>query len=168
MIKFELWTLDFPQLARCDTCGHKGELKQTLPLLGEVKHFCSLKCLLHFCNKHIQSVNTGMFWWPVSVLTALFALGVYRHNCHVRKKTLRFDFYCVNTLRSITNNPCGLPSVSHQQSLQQLYLQAQQSPPQSSLTSSRWLLLCLSIPEPLLSPQTTVRSHTHTVCLHRV
>ncbi|KAM9385664.1 zinc finger MYM-type protein 4-like [Pholidichthys leucotaenia] len=38
-------------MAPCDACGHKGRLKQTLPLLGEVKHFCDFKCLHHFCNE---------------------------------------------------------------------------------------------------------------------
>ncbi|MEQ2208045.1 hypothetical protein XENOCAPTIV_023800, partial [Xenoophorus captivus] len=33
----------------CDSCGRKGKLKQSLPLLGEVKHFCGISCLLKFC-----------------------------------------------------------------------------------------------------------------------
>ncbi|XP_041811390.1 uncharacterized protein LOC121619625 isoform X2 [Chelmon rostratus] len=48
----------FCHVARCDTCGHEGKLRQSLPMLGEVKHFCDLKCLLHFCNKKVQMVNT--------------------------------------------------------------------------------------------------------------
>ncbi|KAG8004892.1 Zinc finger MYM-type protein 4 [Nibea albiflora] len=47
----------FCHIAKCDTCGHEGKLRQSLPLLGEVKHFCDLKCVLHFCNKKVQTVN---------------------------------------------------------------------------------------------------------------
>ncbi|XP_051245715.1 zinc finger MYM-type protein 4-like isoform X1 [Dicentrarchus labrax] len=47
----------FCHLAKCDTCGREGKLRQSLPMLGEVKHFCDLKCLLHFCNKKVQMVN---------------------------------------------------------------------------------------------------------------
>ncbi|XP_038581361.1 zinc finger MYM-type protein 4-like [Micropterus salmoides] len=47
----------FCHIAKCDTCGHEGKLRQSLPMLGEVKHFCDLKCLLHFCNKKVQMVN---------------------------------------------------------------------------------------------------------------
>ncbi|XP_044027833.1 uncharacterized protein LOC122864451 isoform X2 [Siniperca chuatsi] len=48
----------FCHVAKCDTCRHEGKLRQSLPMLGEVKHFCDLKCLLHFCNKKVQMVNT--------------------------------------------------------------------------------------------------------------
>ncbi|XP_069033055.1 uncharacterized protein [Embiotoca jacksoni] len=44
-------------MAECDACGRTGKLKQRLPLLGEVKHFCDLKCLLHFCNRKIHTVD---------------------------------------------------------------------------------------------------------------
>ncbi|XP_074468770.1 zinc finger MYM-type protein 4-like isoform X2 [Sebastes fasciatus] len=43
------YTMLFCHVAKCDTCGHKGKLKQSLPMLGEVKHFCDLSCLLQFC-----------------------------------------------------------------------------------------------------------------------
>ncbi|XP_059205277.1 uncharacterized protein LOC131984472 [Centropristis striata] len=46
------------RVAKCDTCGRDGKLRQRLPLLGEVKHFCDLRCLLHFCNKKVQMGNT--------------------------------------------------------------------------------------------------------------
>ncbi|XP_029700999.1 uncharacterized protein isoform X2 [Takifugu rubripes] len=46
-------------IARCDTCSHEGKLGQSLQLLGEVKHFCDLKCLLHYCNQQVQVVDTG-------------------------------------------------------------------------------------------------------------
>ncbi|XP_039675537.1 uncharacterized protein LOC120570916 isoform X3 [Perca fluviatilis] len=45
-------------VTKCDTCGLNGKLRQSLPMLGEVKHFCDLRCLLHFCNKKVQMVNT--------------------------------------------------------------------------------------------------------------
>ncbi|XP_072227225.1 zinc finger MYM-type protein 4-like [Leuresthes tenuis] len=45
--------------AKCDACHHKGRLKQSLPLLGDVKHFCNLKCLLHFCSKKVQMFDSG-------------------------------------------------------------------------------------------------------------
>ncbi|XP_023119889.2 zinc finger MYM-type protein 4 isoform X1 [Amphiprion ocellaris] len=44
------YTMLFCHVAKCDTCGRKGKLKQSLPLLGEVKHFCDLSCLLQFCS----------------------------------------------------------------------------------------------------------------------
>ncbi|TKS88872.1 Zinc finger MYM-type protein 4 [Collichthys lucidus] len=47
----------FCHIAKCDTCGREGKLRQSLPLLGEVKHFCDLKCVLHFCNQKVQTVN---------------------------------------------------------------------------------------------------------------
>ncbi|KAM4725686.1 zinc finger MYM-type protein 4-like [Anableps anableps] len=32
--------------AKCATCGRRGKLTESLPLPGNVKHFCDLKCLL--------------------------------------------------------------------------------------------------------------------------
>ncbi|XP_068188440.1 zinc finger MYM-type protein 4-like isoform X7 [Antennarius striatus] len=46
------------QAAQCDTCSRQGKLTQSLALLRDVKHFCDLKCLLHFCSKNIQVVDT--------------------------------------------------------------------------------------------------------------
>ncbi|RVE66764.1 hypothetical protein OJAV_G00110630 [Oryzias javanicus] len=46
-------------VSACDMCSHTGRLKQSLSLLGEVKHFCDLKCLLRFCSKKVQTVHTG-------------------------------------------------------------------------------------------------------------
>ncbi|XP_038151956.1 zinc finger MYM-type protein 4 isoform X2 [Cyprinodon tularosa] len=43
------YTMLFCHVAKCDSCGRKGKLKQSLPLLGEVKHFCGISCLLRFC-----------------------------------------------------------------------------------------------------------------------
>ncbi|XP_049890842.1 uncharacterized protein LOC126384039 isoform X1 [Epinephelus moara] len=45
------------RVANCDTCGRNGKLRQSLPMIGEVKHFCDLRCLLHFCNRRVQMVN---------------------------------------------------------------------------------------------------------------
>ncbi|KAM9339823.1 zinc finger MYM-type protein 4-like [Symphorus nematophorus] len=45
-------------VAKCDACGQEGKLRQSLPLLGEVKYFCDLKCVLNFCNKKFQMVDT--------------------------------------------------------------------------------------------------------------
>ncbi|KAM9839138.1 zinc finger MYM-type protein 4 [Aulostomus maculatus] len=47
------YTMLFCHVAKCDTCGQKGKLKQSLPMLGEVKHFCDLKCLLQFCSDKV-------------------------------------------------------------------------------------------------------------------
>ncbi|KAK5883248.1 hypothetical protein CesoFtcFv8_019600 [Champsocephalus esox] len=52
------YNLLFCHVAKCDTCGLDGELRQSLPLLGEIKHFCDLRCLLHFCNKKVQMGST--------------------------------------------------------------------------------------------------------------
>nr|XP_020474150.1 zinc finger MYM-type protein 4 isoform X2 [Monopterus albus] len=49
------YTMLFCHVAKCDTCGHKGKLKQSLPMLGEVKHFCDLTCLLQFCSDKVAS-----------------------------------------------------------------------------------------------------------------
>ncbi|XP_054461684.1 uncharacterized protein LOC129097029 isoform X2 [Anoplopoma fimbria] len=46
------------RVAKCDTCSRNGKLRQSIPMVGEVKHFCDLRCLLHFCNKKVQMVNT--------------------------------------------------------------------------------------------------------------
>ncbi|XP_075886472.1 uncharacterized protein LOC142890974 isoform X7 [Nelusetta ayraudi] len=46
-------------LASCDTCGHEGKLSQSLPIPGDVKHFCDLKCLLHFCHRKVSPNDTG-------------------------------------------------------------------------------------------------------------
>ncbi|XP_065326496.1 zinc finger MYM-type protein 4-like isoform X2 [Pelmatolapia mariae] len=47
------YTMLFCHVAKCDTCGRKGKLKQSLPMLGEVKHFCDLSCLLQFCCEKV-------------------------------------------------------------------------------------------------------------------
>lgn len=59
--KLSPYPVHFPQLARCDTCGHEGKLSQSLPLPGEVKHFCDIKCLLHFCHTKRSPSDARMF-----------------------------------------------------------------------------------------------------------
>ncbi|XP_071369672.1 zinc finger MYM-type protein 4-like [Centroberyx affinis] len=51
------YSMLFCQVAQCDTCGRKRKLTQTLPMLGEVKHFCELSCLLHFCSRKTFTQN---------------------------------------------------------------------------------------------------------------
>ncbi|XP_032391777.1 zinc finger MYM-type protein 4 isoform X1 [Etheostoma spectabile] len=49
------YTMLFCHVAKCDTCGRKGKLKQSLPMVGEVKHFCDLTCLLQFCCEKVAT-----------------------------------------------------------------------------------------------------------------
>ncbi|XP_068603716.1 zinc finger MYM-type protein 4-like [Brachionichthys hirsutus] len=42
------YTMLFCHVAKCDTCGQKGKLKQSL-MLEETKNFCELTCMLQFC-----------------------------------------------------------------------------------------------------------------------
>ncbi|XP_072227140.1 zinc finger MYM-type protein 4-like [Leuresthes tenuis] len=49
------YTMLFCHVAKCDCCGRKGKLKQSLPMLGEVKHFCGLTCLLKFCSDKVAT-----------------------------------------------------------------------------------------------------------------
>ncbi|KAM4538768.1 zinc finger MYM-type protein 4-like isoform 2-T2 [Odontesthes bonariensis] len=49
------YTMLFCHVAKCDSCGRKGKLKQSLPMLGEVKHFCGLTCLLKFCSDKVAT-----------------------------------------------------------------------------------------------------------------
>uniref|UniRef100_UPI003AAF4BC3 zinc finger MYM-type protein 4-like n=1 Tax=Centroberyx gerrardi TaxID=166262 RepID=UPI003AAF4BC3 len=51
------YSMLFCHVAQCDTCGRKRKLTQTLPMLGEVKHFCDLSCLLHFCSRKTFTQN---------------------------------------------------------------------------------------------------------------
>ncbi|KAM4631460.1 zinc finger MYM-type protein 4-like [Polymixia lowei] len=44
------YTVVLCQLAKCDTCNRQKKLLQTLLMLGKVKHFCDLQCLLQFCQ----------------------------------------------------------------------------------------------------------------------
>ncbi|XP_074542366.1 zinc finger MYM-type protein 4 isoform X3 [Halichoeres trimaculatus] len=47
------YTMLFCHVAKCDTCGRKGKLKQSLSMHGEVKHYCDLACLLKFCCDYV-------------------------------------------------------------------------------------------------------------------
>uniref|UniRef100_A0A8C7TMY4 TRASH domain-containing protein n=1 Tax=Oncorhynchus mykiss TaxID=8022 RepID=A0A8C7TMY4_ONCMY len=53
------YTLLFCQVAKCDACERQGKLIETLPMLGEVKHFCNLQCLLDFCSLQTQGKPQG-------------------------------------------------------------------------------------------------------------
>ncbi|XP_061615207.1 zinc finger MYM-type protein 4 isoform X1 [Phyllopteryx taeniolatus] len=44
------YTMLFCHVAKCASCGRKGKLKHSLFVLGEVRNFCDLPCLFHFCN----------------------------------------------------------------------------------------------------------------------
>uniref|UniRef100_A0A1A8DRP6 TRASH domain-containing protein n=1 Tax=Nothobranchius kadleci TaxID=1051664 RepID=A0A1A8DRP6_NOTKA len=46
-------------LVKCDTCHRRGKLTQSLPLLGHVRRFCDLRCLLHFCRQEGGTVSSG-------------------------------------------------------------------------------------------------------------
>ncbi|XP_067111849.1 zinc finger MYM-type protein 4 isoform X1 [Osmerus mordax] len=59
------FTMLFCQVAKCDQCGRQGKLTETLHMLGEVKHFCDLQCVLHFCfQKNLSQNQTRV---PVSI-----------------------------------------------------------------------------------------------------
>ncbi|XP_023815743.1 zinc finger MYM-type protein 4 isoform X1 [Oryzias latipes] len=49
------YTMLFCHVAKCDTCGRKGKLKESFAFLKEVKHFCGLGCLLMFCTKKVAT-----------------------------------------------------------------------------------------------------------------
>ncbi|XP_014851727.1 PREDICTED: uncharacterized protein LOC106923279 isoform X2 [Poecilia mexicana] len=45
--------------AICDTCGRRGKLAESLPLPGNVKYFCDLKCLLRFGKNEEEEQDEG-------------------------------------------------------------------------------------------------------------
>ncbi|XP_068189550.1 zinc finger MYM-type protein 4-like isoform X2 [Antennarius striatus] len=49
------YTMLFCHVAKCDTCGRKGKLKQSLTMLGETRNFCDLTCLLQFCCDKVDT-----------------------------------------------------------------------------------------------------------------
>ncbi|KAJ8000005.1 hypothetical protein DPEC_G00200320 [Dallia pectoralis] len=53
------YTLLFCQVAKCDVCERQGKLMETLSMLGQVKHFCNLQCLLEFCSLQTQNQGTS-------------------------------------------------------------------------------------------------------------
>uniref|UniRef100_A0A674BVC7 Zinc finger MYM-type protein 4-like n=1 Tax=Salmo trutta TaxID=8032 RepID=A0A674BVC7_SALTR len=68
------YTLLFCQVAKCDACERQGKLIETLPMLGEVKHFCNLQCLLDFCSLQTQNqVAISIAQSPSNTTTATSA-----------------------------------------------------------------------------------------------
>ncbi|XP_077599246.1 zinc finger MYM-type protein 4-like isoform X2 [Stigmatopora nigra] len=49
------YTMLFCHVAKCASCGRKGKLKHSLILLGEVRNFCDLPCLLRYCNLQVKT-----------------------------------------------------------------------------------------------------------------
>ncbi|XP_051928471.1 zinc finger MYM-type protein 4 isoform X2 [Hippocampus zosterae] len=49
------YTMLFCHVAKCTSCGRKGKLKHSLFVLGELRNFCDLACLFHFCNGQIKT-----------------------------------------------------------------------------------------------------------------
>ncbi|XP_077403926.1 uncharacterized protein LOC144036874 isoform X3 [Vanacampus margaritifer] len=62
------YTMLFCHVAKCASCGRKGKLKHSLFVLGEVRNFCDLPCLFHFCN--IQVKTQGDVFSPASPVIA--------------------------------------------------------------------------------------------------
>uniref|UniRef100_A0A096LPV7 TRASH domain-containing protein n=1 Tax=Poecilia formosa TaxID=48698 RepID=A0A096LPV7_POEFO len=52
--------------ANCDTCGRRGKLAESLPLPGNVKYFCDLKCLLRFGKNEEAGKHQIYFLFPGS------------------------------------------------------------------------------------------------------
>ncbi|XP_047460232.1 zinc finger MYM-type protein 4 isoform X2 [Mugil cephalus] len=72
------YTMLFCHVAKCDTCGRKGKLKQSLSMLGEVKHFCDLNCLLQFCSEKAaspQDVSKARAAEPTPVIANVISLA---------------------------------------------------------------------------------------------
>ncbi|KAI4904991.1 hypothetical protein NFI96_017072 [Prochilodus magdalenae] len=44
------YTLLFCQVAKCSTCKRAKKMVESVKWLGEMKHFCSLQCLMYFCS----------------------------------------------------------------------------------------------------------------------
>ncbi|XP_077446206.1 zinc finger MYM-type protein 4-like isoform X2 [Stigmatopora argus] len=49
------YTMLFCHVAKCASCGRKGKLKHSLILMGEVRNFCDLPCLLRYCNLQVKT-----------------------------------------------------------------------------------------------------------------
>ncbi|XP_077362894.1 zinc finger MYM-type protein 4-like isoform X3 [Festucalex cinctus] len=62
------YTMLFCHVAKCASCGRKGKQKHSLFVLGEVRNFCDLPCLFHFCN--IQVKTQGDVFPPASPVIA--------------------------------------------------------------------------------------------------
>lgn len=61
------YTMLFCHVAKCDTCGRKGKLKQSLSLIGKAKHFCDLNCLLQFCCETVATQGEVLIRPPPQV-----------------------------------------------------------------------------------------------------
>ncbi|XP_070702115.1 zinc finger MYM-type protein 4-like [Pempheris klunzingeri] len=77
------YTMLFCHVAKCDSCSRKGKLKQSLPMLGEVKHFCDLMCLLQFCYDKV--VTQGDVFKGVAEATPIIANVISLAGPHTEK-----------------------------------------------------------------------------------
>lgn len=39
------------QVAKCTMCKRARKMTESVKWLNEIKHFCNLKCLMHFCSQ---------------------------------------------------------------------------------------------------------------------
>ncbi|XP_028256552.1 zinc finger MYM-type protein 4-like isoform X2 [Parambassis ranga] len=69
------YTMLFCHVAKCDTCGRKGKLKQSLSMLGEVKHFCDLNCLMQFCTDKVATQGEVLTEEPTPVIANVVSLA---------------------------------------------------------------------------------------------
>ncbi|TSK28205.1 Zinc finger MYM-type protein 4 [Bagarius yarrelli] len=45
------YTLLFCEVAKCSMCRRARKMTESVKWLNEIKHFCNLKCLMHFCSQ---------------------------------------------------------------------------------------------------------------------
>eukprot|EP00063_Salmo_salar_P058175 XP_014033010.1 PREDICTED: zinc finger MYM-type protein 4-like isoform X3 [Salmo salar] len=98
------YTLLFCQVAKCDACERQGKLIETLPMLGEVKHFCNLQCLLQFCS--LQTQNQGK---PQGQKVAI---SIAPSPSNTTTATSVSDPVIANVI-SLANSPTGQPNYSN-------------------------------------------------------
>ncbi|XP_054996476.1 zinc finger MYM-type protein 6 isoform X1 [Sorex araneus] len=75
------FTVLFYQMAKCDGCKRQGKLTESIKWRGNIKHFCSLFCVLQFC--HQQITNDPLSQNKVNIpkaQTALMALPSIKMN----------------------------------------------------------------------------------------
>uniref|UniRef100_H3D187 Zinc finger MYM-type containing 4, tandem duplicate 1 n=1 Tax=Tetraodon nigroviridis TaxID=99883 RepID=H3D187_TETNG len=114
------YTLLFCHVAKCDTCGQKGKLKQTLPVLGDVKHFCDLTCLLQFCCDNSicssccadsrQEAQTGSSLGPSGTdqVTSGVADDVSLADSPAQKMITNHDYILISSrLKAVLLKCCG-------------------------------------------------------------
>uniref|UniRef100_A0A674BUE2 Zinc finger MYM-type protein 4-like n=1 Tax=Salmo trutta TaxID=8032 RepID=A0A674BUE2_SALTR len=92
------YTLLFCQVAKCDACERQGKLIETLPMLGEVKHFCNLQCLLDFCS--LQTQNQGK---------PQVAISIAQSPSNTTTATSASDPVIANVV-SLASSPIGQPN----------------------------------------------------------